>query len=123
MAKVSPSQSGVRLPLIAALSIGFGMALRRATLRPVRLMQAAARRISASNLAERIVVRPVSGEMADLARLLNEMIDRLEKSFNHAKRFTADVSHELMTPPVPAKLLVFTAYIFDKSHEAAMALH
>jgi two-component system heavy metal sensor histidine kinase CusS len=36
--------------------------------------------------------------MAALARLLNEMIDRLEKSFNHAKRFTADVSHELMTP-------------------------
>jgi signal transduction histidine kinase len=88
----------VGVPLIAALSIGLGTALRHSTLRPVRLMQAAARRISASNLGERIVVRPVSGEMADLARLLNEMIDRLEKSFNHAKRFTADVSHELMTP-------------------------
>ena len=37
-------------------------------------------------------------EIAALARLLNEMIDRLEKSFNHAKRFTADTSHELMTP-------------------------
>ena len=36
--------------------------------------------------------------MAELAGLLNQMIDRLEKSFNHAKRFTADVSHELMTP-------------------------
>jgi two-component system heavy metal sensor histidine kinase CusS len=61
-------------------------------------MQAAARRISASNLDERIVVQPGSGEMAELAVLLNEMIDRLEKSFNHARRFTADVSHELMTP-------------------------
>ena len=86
------------VPLIAVLSIGFGMALRNSTLRPVRLMQAAARHISASNLSERIVVPPGSGEMAALARLLNEMIDRLEKSFNHAKRFTADVSHELMTP-------------------------
>lgn len=88
----------VGVPLIAMLSIGFGMALRHSTLRPVRLMQAAARRISASNLGERIVVSPGGGEMADLARLLNEMIERLEKSFNHAKRFTADVSHELMTP-------------------------
>ncbi len=86
------------LPLVAVLSIGFGLALRHSTLRPVRRMQAAARRISASNLGERIAVPPGGGEMAALARLLNEMIDRLEKSFNHAKRFTADVSHELMTP-------------------------
>jgi len=86
------------VPLIAVVSIGFGLALRKSTLRPVRLMQTAARRISASNLSERIVVSPGGGEMADLARLLNEMIDRLEKSFTHAKRFTADVSHELMTP-------------------------
>jgi len=86
------------VPLIAVVSIGFGLALRKSTLRPVRLMQTAARRISASNLSERIVVSPGSGEMADLARMLNEMIERLEKSFNHAKRFTADVSHELMTP-------------------------
>lgn len=88
----------IGVPLIAVLSIGFGLALRNSTLRPVRHMQAAARRISASNLDERIVVSPCSGEMAALAGLLNEMFDRLEKSFNHAKRFTADVSHELMTP-------------------------
>jgi signal transduction histidine kinase len=86
------------VPLLTILSIGFGMALRNSTLRPIRLIEAAARRISASNLSERIVVPPGSGEMAALAGLLNEMIDRLEKSFTHAKRFTADVSHELMTP-------------------------
>lgn len=88
----------VGVPVIALLSVGFGMALRHSTLRPVRLMQATARRISASNLSERIPVPPGSDEMAALARLLNEMIERLEKSFNHAKRFTADTSHELMTP-------------------------
>jgi signal transduction histidine kinase len=86
------------VPLIAALSIGFGLALRHSTLRPIRLMQATARRISANNLNERIIVPPDSSEMTDLARLLNGMIERLEKSFNQAKRFTADVSHELMTP-------------------------
>ena len=86
------------VPLIAMLSIGFGLVLRNSTLRPIRLMQSAARHISASNLSERIIVPPDSGEMSALAGLLNEMIDRLEKSFNHAKRFTAEVSHELMTP-------------------------
>jgi two-component system heavy metal sensor histidine kinase CusS len=55
-------------------------------------------RISASNLNERIVIPPGSGELAALAGLMNQMIDRLEKSFAQAKRFTADVSHELMTP-------------------------
>jgi signal transduction histidine kinase len=86
------------IPLIALLSVAFGSRLRDSTLRPVRLMQATARRIGASNLSERIPVPPGGDEMAALARLLNEMFERLEKSFNHAKRFTADTSHELMTP-------------------------
>ena len=71
----------IGVPLIAVLTIGFGLTLRNSTLRPVRRMQATAARISASNLSERIVVPPGRGDMAALARLLNEMIDRLEKSF------------------------------------------
>jgi len=86
------------LPLIAILSASFGVALRSSTLRPVRLMQSTAQRITASNLNERIPVPSGGGEMASLALLLNEMIDRLEKSFHQVKRFTADTSHELMTP-------------------------
>lgn len=86
------------VPLIGLLCIWFGMALRRSTLRPLLLIQTTARRIGASNLSERIPVPADGGEMSALARLLNEMIDRLEKSFNHVKRFTADTSHELMTP-------------------------
>jgi two-component system heavy metal sensor histidine kinase CusS len=61
-------------------------------------MQSTAQRITASNLNERIPVPSGGGEMASLALLLNEMIDRLEKSFHQVKRFTADTSHELMTP-------------------------
>jgi signal transduction histidine kinase len=88
----------VGVPLIAGLSIAFGAAVRRSTLRPMRLMQDTASRINASNLSERIVVPAGRGETVALARLLNEMFDRLERSFNQVKRFTADTSHELMTP-------------------------
>ena len=88
----------IAIPLIAALSVAFGVSLRNSTLRPVRLMQATAQRISVNNLSERIPVPRGRHEMAALARLLNNMIDRLEKSFNHVQRFTADMSHELMTP-------------------------
>ena len=88
----------VGLPLIALASLAVGLGLRRSTLKPVRLMQAAAGHINASNLNERIPVPRGDGEMAGLARLLNQMFDRLENSFKQIKRFTADTSHELMTP-------------------------
>jgi signal transduction histidine kinase len=86
------------LPLIALFSILVGLRLRRSTLKPVLLMQATASHINASNLNERIPVPRGDGEMAGLAKLLNQMFDRLENSFKQIKRFTADTSHELMTP-------------------------
>ena len=92
------------LPVVACLSVGFGMAMRYFSLRPVRMMQATARQITASNLSRRIAVPPGGGDMTALARLMNEMIARLEKSFNEVKRFTADTSHELMTPLAVVRL-------------------
>jgi signal transduction histidine kinase len=88
----------VGVPVIAGLSLSIGAALRRSTLRPMKLIQDTASRINASNLNERIPIPPGSGEMAALAGLLNKMFDRLERSFGEVKRFTADTSHELMTP-------------------------
>jgi two-component system heavy metal sensor histidine kinase CusS len=40
----------------------------------------------------------VRDEISDLARLLNLMFDRLERSFQQIRRFTAEASHELKTP-------------------------
>jgi signal transduction histidine kinase len=57
-----------------------------------------AQRISAENLSERIPVDRSKDEIADLARLLNKMFDRLEISFERLWRFAADASHELKTP-------------------------
>ena len=36
-------------------------------------------------------------ELSELTGVLNQMMDRLEHSFQHANRFSADVSHELKT--------------------------
>ncbi|WP_415910109.1 ATP-binding protein [Oleiharenicola sp. Vm1] len=82
---------------VALLSVGLGYAFSRATLAPIRAIDATARRIRADNLGERI---PVSGhdELAALARLLNETFDRLQASFEQVRRFSADASHELKTP-------------------------
>jgi signal transduction histidine kinase len=61
-------------------------------------MQQSAQRISATNLSGRLPVPPGADEIANLARLLNELFARLEASFEQIKRFTADASHELKTP-------------------------
>jgi two-component system heavy metal sensor histidine kinase CusS len=80
------------------ISATTGLLLSRLALRPVRLIQETANHISSDNLTERIPVPAVQDEIGNLARLLNQMFDRLESSFNQVRRFTAEASHELKTP-------------------------
>jgi signal transduction histidine kinase len=82
--------------LLASLLIG--AALSRLVLNPVRSIRDTANRIRFDNLSERIPVGNVRDEIADLARLLNQMFDRLEASFDQIRRFTSEASHELKTP-------------------------
>lgn len=83
---------------VAIISVGLGYAFSRATLRPLRAIEATANRIRADQLTERIPVPPGRDELAALTRLLNQMFDRLQDSFEQVRRFTADASHELKTP-------------------------
>lgn len=83
---------------VAALSLAVGYAFSRATLRPVRAIEATARRISADNLRERIPAAAGADELASLVALLNQTFDRLEAAFAQVRQFSADASHELKTP-------------------------
>jgi two-component system heavy metal sensor histidine kinase CusS len=98
---VMASYVRVCLILLAAMmvaSVLIGRILARVVLWPVRLMRDTANRIRSDNLSERIPVPEVRDEIADLARLLNQMFDRLESSFLQIRRFTSDASHELKIP-------------------------
>jgi signal transduction histidine kinase len=66
-------------------------------LAPLRLLSQTARSISESNLTERIPVRG-SGDIAELAVTFNDMMDRLESTFNSQRQLLNDVGHELRTP-------------------------
>ena len=79
-------------------SVGIGIGLSRLVLRPLLFIRETAQRISSDNLSERIPLPAHEDELADLARLLNRMFDRLENSFTQIKRFAAEASHELKTP-------------------------
>jgi signal transduction histidine kinase len=86
----------VCLVLLASLIIG--LILSQVALRPLRLIQDTANRIRSDNLSARIPISDVEDEVNSLARLLNEMFDRLETAFQQVRRFSAEASHELKTP-------------------------
>src|SRR6266516_1839985 len=86
------------LPVVVALAgIGWYLLARRA-LTPIDHLASEARRITADRLHERLSVPNQHDEIGRLAAVINDTFGRLESSFEHLRRFTADASHELRTP-------------------------
>ncbi|MEV4641084.1 ATP-binding protein [Actinoplanes sp. NPDC049548] len=67
-------------------------------LRPLQRINGTARRLSLSNLHERIALTGPDDELKDLADTFDAMLDRLERGVEAQRRFAANVSHELRTP-------------------------
>lgn len=86
------------LPLAALVSLVLGWTLAQRSLKPVDEVTRSARMITAENLAKRLPTSGINDEIGRLTNTLNEMIARLEQSFNQIQQFTADASHELRTP-------------------------
>lgn len=88
----------VLTPAIFLIALMGGWALVGSSLRPVDEMTRAALRIESKRLDMRIAPPRTDNEIGRLAGALNEMIARLDRSFQQIERFTADASHELKTP-------------------------
>ncbi|MGA7188746.1 MAG: ATP-binding protein, partial [Candidatus Acidiferrales bacterium] len=86
------------IPLSVLLAGIGGYFLARKSLEPVAAMGAQAEHISAANLHERLTVKNASDELGRLASTFNELLDRLNQSFERQRRFISDASHELRTP-------------------------
>ncbi|MBI3863812.1 MAG: heavy metal sensor histidine kinase [Planctomycetia bacterium] len=85
-------------PLALGLTVAGGYFLARQALAPVDRMTAAANQIDAPRFGRRLDVVNPDDELGRLGNTLNSMLDRLERSFDEMRRFTADASHELRTP-------------------------
>lgn len=84
--------------VVLALGLGGAWLIIGRALRPVDKISAAAQRIAAGNLAERIGAEETDSELGQLAGVLNSTFARLETAFAQQKQFTADAAHELRTP-------------------------
>jgi signal transduction histidine kinase len=90
--------SGLTLAVMAVISVALGWLMAGRVLAPVRAINTAARRISASNLDERLSREGPDDEFSELAATLDDLLERLQASFDSQRRFVANASHELRTP-------------------------
>jgi heavy metal sensor kinase len=86
----------IPIALIVSVFGGYFLAVR--SFKPVDEIRQTALAITAQNLDRRIQYTEVDDELGKLAATFNEMIIRLQNSFNQIQQFSIDASHELRTP-------------------------
>jgi signal transduction histidine kinase len=100
------TRSGIALVIVSAAAVGAGWLLAGRVLRPLSTMTAAARRISASSLHQRLALPGPDDELKELGDTLDGLFARLEASFDAQRRFAANASHELRTPLTRERALI-----------------
>lgn len=81
--------------IVVAIAAWF---LSERALKPIREVTATLQRVTAKGLDQRIPISAVDVEFLEQIEVFNQMMERLERSFQQASRFSADAAHELKTP-------------------------
>jgi signal transduction histidine kinase len=103
---------------IASAVLGWFAAGR--VLRPLRQMTDTARTISAGNLSQRLALAGPDDEFRRLGDTLDDLLERLEASFDAQRRFVANASHELRTPLTVERTLLQVALADPNATEATL---
>ncbi|GGK69109.1 two-component sensor histidine kinase [Sphaerisporangium melleum] len=90
--------TGVIMAVLILVSVIVSWRLAGRVLRPLHHITATARRLSLSNLHERIALAGPADELRDLADTFDGMLERLQHAADSQRRFVANASHELRTP-------------------------
>ena len=86
------------LVVLGAAGVAVSYVLAGRVLRPLQDITSAAQRLSAERLDARIALTGPPDELKELADTFDDMLGRLQASFEAQRRFVADASHELRTP-------------------------
>lgn len=88
----------VSIPILVTAAGSGGYFLAARALAPIDQITFTARKISAEDLSSRLDVPSTNDEVGRLSQTLNDMLSRLDASFQRERQFTNDASHELRTP-------------------------
>ncbi|MEA2843810.1 MAG: hypothetical protein QOJ69_1481 [Actinomycetota bacterium] len=88
--------TGVPLLLVLVAATTWLMVGR--AFRPVERIRSEVADLSARDLSRRVPVPPADDEVARLARTMNAMLERLQRSSERERGFVGDASHELRSP-------------------------
>jgi len=88
----------VSIPILVTVAGIGGYFLAARALAPIDQITTTARRISAEDLSARLNIPVTDDEVGRLTQTLNDMLARLNDSFQRERQFTNDASHELRTP-------------------------
>jgi heavy metal sensor kinase len=86
------------LGLLLLIAGAGGLALATRSMAPLGWMAVQAREITGSSLHRRLEIGSAAEELSLLAASFNDLLARLDQSFETMRRFVADASHELRTP-------------------------
>ena len=102
-------ESGIALGIMAVASVGLGWLMAGRVLRPLRTITAAAKRISARSLHQRIALTGPDDELKELGDTFDDLLSRLDAAFRAQRQFVANASHELRTPLARQRTLLEVA--------------
>ena len=85
-------------PIAVLVASLLGYALAATALQPVEAMRRRAEQVSLGDGEGRLPLPEARDEIRRLGETLNEMLERLRRSFERERSFVADASHELRTP-------------------------
>ncbi len=104
--------------LLAAVLLVVPPVLRRG-LAPLDQLGDRAANIDATTLAARFPSDGLPAELRPIAGRLNDLLARLEASFERERRFGADLAHELRTPLAELRTLAESALTWPESRDPA----
>jgi two-component system heavy metal sensor histidine kinase CusS len=88
----------VSIPGMLLLVAGGAWLVSGGALRPIRQLTGVIQHVTVTGLNQRIPIGTTDAEFVQLIQVFNQMLERLERSFTQASRFSADAAHELKTP-------------------------